>query len=87
MEVSVWDTYVRKQDNKIMHFDILVPSTMTDEATVIAFGQKYLRTKQVETGRLTASECKFCHIERATDAIIHAIKSDGFFIIEMENCQ
>ncbi len=27
MEVSVWDTYVPRGDGKVMHFDILVPST------------------------------------------------------------
>lgn len=28
MEVSVWDTYVKREDGKAMSFDILVPSDL-----------------------------------------------------------
>lgn len=45
MRVSVWDTYVRRTDGKVMHFDILVPSTVTNEATIFGFGKQYLNTR------------------------------------------
>tara|TARA_R110002073_G_scaffold72537_1_gene177499 strand:+ start:491976 stop:492239 length:264 start_codon:yes stop_codon:yes gene_type:complete len=86
MKVSVWDTYVQRNDGQIMHFDILVPSSLTKEETIFNFGKTYLKSKSFDTGNLTSKECKFCHIEQASDEINNAIKNDGFYIIEMENC-
>lgn len=86
MKVSVWDTYVQREDSKVMHFDILVPSEVTDEATIFGFGKQYLKTKPFSTKHLTAKECRFCHIEQATEPISSSIENAGFHIIEMENC-
>lgn len=87
MKVSVWDTYVQREDGKVMHFDILVPNEVTDEETIFGFGKQYLKTKLFATEHLTAKECKFCHIEQATEQIISSIENVGFHIIEMENCE
>ncbi|RYD82581.1 MAG: DUF2024 family protein [Sphingobacteriales bacterium] len=38
MQVAVWDTYVTKKDGSVMHFDIIAPSTIKDEATIFAYG-------------------------------------------------
>ena len=86
MKVSVWDTYVQREDGEIMHFDILVPNLVTNEETIFGYGRTYLKSKPFKTGKLTSSECKFCHIEQATETIINAIKNKGFYIIEMEHC-
>lgn len=86
MKISVWDTYVERNDGKIMHFDILVPSSLTDESQIFSFGKHYLQEKRFKTGQLTAAECRFCHIEQATDEVLQAIAQKGYFIIEMENC-
>lgn len=86
MKVSVWDTYVQREDGKVMHFDILVPNEVTNEETIFKFGKQYLKTKPFTTKHLTAKECRFCHIEQATKQIISSIKNIGFHIIEMENC-
>jgi hypothetical protein len=86
MKVSVWDTYVQRKDGKIMHFDILVPNHVTDEEVIFNYGRIYLKSKTFETGKLTSSECQFCHIEQATEAIINNIEKEGFHIIEMEHC-
>jgi len=86
MEVSVWDTYVPRDNGQLMHFDILVPSEITDEATIFGYGKLYLETKPFRTGQLSAKECRFCHMERATAQITDAIEQVGFHIIEMENC-
>ena len=34
MKVSVWDTYVKREDGKLMHFDILVSDTLNDEKAI-----------------------------------------------------
>jgi hypothetical protein len=86
MKVSVWDTYVQREDGKVMHFDILVPSEVTDEEIIFGFGKQYLKTKPFTANHLTAKECRFCHIEQATEQIITSIENVGFHIIEMENC-
>ena len=86
MNVSVWDTYVTRDDGKIMHFDILVPSDLLDKDAVFQFGQKYLERKQIYSSTITTNECKFCHIEQATQEIMEQIQKNGYFIIEMENC-
>lgn len=86
MKVSVWDTYVPREDGLRMHFDILVPSELKDEQKIFSFGMDYLKKKSVETHALTTNECRFCHIEKAPDKIIAEIKKNGYAILEMENC-
>ena len=86
MKISVWDTYVKRGNQKIMHFDILVPSEMISEKTIFAYGQEYLGSKMFTTGTLSAKECKFCHVEQASAEVIKSIHEKGYHIIEMENC-
>ena len=86
MNIAVWDTFVKREDGNIMHFDILVPDKITDEQTIYNFGEHYLKSKSFKTGRLTSNECRLCHIERATEEMVSSITNKGYFIIEMENC-
>jgi len=86
MKVSVWDTYVKREGGKIMHFDILVPNKLKNEKIIYSYGQEFLKSKPFYTGELSSKECRFCHIEQATDEMITLIKRNGFFILEMENC-
>lgn len=86
MRISVWDTYVARDGKKLMHFDILVPDSLTDESQVYDYGNQYLGTKPFKTGKLSAKECRFCHIEEAPEHIISEIEEKGYAIIEMENC-
>ena len=86
MEVSVWDTYVKREDGKRMHFDILVPSSLNDKNTIFDFGISYLKSKPFKTGELTTNECKFCHVEEAPTNVVDAITKKGFYILEMQNC-
>jgi len=86
MKVSVWDTYVKRHDGITMHFDILVDSKLTDETTIFDFGRSYLKSKPFNSEELTAKECKFCHIEEASELIVNEIETKGYYIIEMENC-
>ena len=87
MKVAVWDTYVDRTDGKVMHFDILVPDDLKDEEKIFTFGREFLKSKAFGTGNLTSSECQFCHIGQATDELKEKIAADGFYIIEMQNCE
>ena len=87
MQVAVWDTYVTKKDGAVMHFDIIAPAHIKDEKTIYTFGKEYLLSKNQETQLLTAKECSFCHIEKATDEMELSIKQSGYYIIEMQNCK
>ncbi|MBQ4822838.1 DUF2024 family protein [Aquimarina sp. MMG016] len=87
MKIAVWDTYVRRKDGSVMHFDILVPDNLKNENQIFEFGKIYLNSKPFETYGLTSKECSFCHIEKATQEIIDNIQTSGYSIIEMENCK
>ena len=86
MKIAVWDTYVKRKDGLVMHFDILVPDSMDDSEKVVAFGRHYLASKSFETSVLTTKACRFCHIEKATDQMMKSIEAKGYDIIEMEHC-
>ncbi|MCB0742094.1 MAG: DUF2024 family protein [Chitinophagaceae bacterium] len=86
MKVAVWDTYVTRKDNKVMHFDIIVPADVKEKEIVYNFGKDYLQSKNQEGQTLTAKECNFCHIEQANDKMIESIKLKGYYVIEMQNC-
>ncbi len=84
MKVSVYDTYVPK-GNLQMHFDILVEEH-TNLKEVYKYGRQYLESKGLKNLELSTNECKFCHIEIAPQKIQDEIKSEGYSIIELENC-
>ncbi len=86
MKIAVWDTYVQRNDGIIAHFDILVPHFVEDSSVVFRYGDHYLKSKAFSTKSISTNECKLCHIESATEDMIRDIKSKGYSIIEMENC-
>ncbi|WP_222983326.1 DUF2024 family protein [Flagellimonas meishanensis] len=86
MRVAVWDTYVQRNDGLVMHFDILVPDDLENEEVIFRFGKEYLNTKPFATGKLSAEECRFCHMEVAPYQVVEQINKKGYFVIEMENC-
>lgn len=86
MEVAVWDTYVTKKDGSVMHFDIIAPSSVKDTAVIYQYGRTYLKTKGQEGQPLTSKECRFCHVRSLQPQWEADIKRQGFFILEMENC-
>ncbi|AZJ32198.1 MULTISPECIES: DUF2024 family protein [Tenacibaculum] len=86
MKAAVWDTYVTKKDNTIMHFDIIVPSSNKDTNIIFNYGKEYLKTKGLENLELSSKECVFCHIEILKPEWEDAIHKKGYFIYEMENC-
>ncbi len=86
MKVAVWDTYVKRKNGSIMHFDIIVPEEIRDEKIIYDFGTRYLKTKGESDQPLTANECSFCHIETVKPVWEENINKFGFHIFEMENC-
>ena len=86
MKVAVWDTYVTKKDGIIMHFDILAPEEIKDTTVIYDYGKAYLKSKGQDGQPLTSKECRFCHVETVKPHWEEAIKKNGYFIIEMENC-
>lgn len=86
MQVAVWDTYVRKKDGTVTHFDIIVPATQKDAGVIYNYGRKYLKTKGLEEQPLTSEECRFCHTEAVKPEWETEIRQRGYFIYEMENC-
>ncbi|WP_295103933.1 DUF2024 family protein, partial [uncultured Candidatus Kuenenia sp.] len=85
MKVSVYDTHVVKKNGLTMHFDIIVPDDQTHEK-VLQFGLEYLKRVGQEGQPLTTKECRFCHMEEASEDIEKAIKESGYYIYEMEGC-
>ncbi|WP_422107916.1 DUF2024 family protein [Winogradskyella sp.] len=86
MKIAVWDTYVKRENGSLMHFDILVPNDLTNEQDIYNFGNDYLKSKPFKTDVLSSKECRFCHIEHGTEIMINDIENQGYSIIEMENC-
>lgn len=86
MNIAVWDTYVTKIDGSVMHFDILAPAEMNDTTVIFNYGKAYLKTKGQDGQPITSKECKFCHIETLRPIWEADIKRQGYYIIEIENC-
>lgn len=87
MEVAVWDTYVKKKDGSVMHFDIIAPTAMRDTTVIHRYGSDYLRTKGQAGQPLTAKECRFCHVRAVWPQWEKDIREKGYFILEMEGCE
>ncbi len=86
MNVTVWDTYVTRADGRIMHFDIMAPSEITNEELIASFGRHYLRTKSFAVKDFSSKSCRLCHVEPASEEMLAAIQQEGYAIVEMENC-
>ncbi len=70
-----------------MHFDIIVPQSITDETIVHQMGRAYLASKDQAGQPLTAKQCRYCHQEIASAEMEASIAQQGYYIIEMEGCE
>jgi len=86
MNVAVWDTYVKRKDGRIMHFDIIVPAELKDAEKVYAYGKEYLASKGENQAIISSKECRFCHVETIRPQWEEDIKKKGYTIYEMQNC-
>jgi hypothetical protein len=85
MAVAVWDTYVKRKDGSVLHFDIITNETTKDEAIIHRYGKVYLQSKGEEASIISSAECQFCHIEHPTTEMESAIQEKGFYILEMDD--
>ena len=84
--MAVWDTYVTRNDGRVMHFDIIVPSSQRGSAMIHSYGRAYLASKMEGGQSLTAKECRFCHVRILHPQWEAEIQQQGYFILEIENC-
>lgn len=86
MKVTVWDTYVTKENGTVMNFDIMVPESQKNETIIYSYGREYLQSKLITSRELTSKECSFCHVEQATQEMMRSINEKGYHILEIRNC-
>lgn len=86
MKIAVWDTYVRKEDGSIMHFDILAPDSIVDKQQILHYGNDYLTSKSLSLQITNTDLCEFCHVETPDNQTIKQVEQKGYAILEMENC-
>ena len=85
MECAVYDTYVKRKDGKIMHFDVVVEAS-TPHEKAIEYGKKYLASVGQDGQKMTQEECQFCHVQEAPTMVQRDIESTGYYIQKMEGC-
>ena len=85
MDVAVWDTYVKKRDSSVLHFDIIVPEIMKNQQTIFGYGKAFIHSKGEGKGTLKTEQCKLCHIEATTPEIEQAIGQQGYYILELDD--
>lgn len=84
MRVAVYDTYARSGDGNILHFDVLVPEH-TDTMRAYEYAKRYAESID-PTCELKQARCNFCHVEQASDSVVHEITTAGHSIIPLEGC-
>lgn len=85
LKVAVWDTYIKKKDGNVMHFDIIVPENFSDEKAIFNFGETYAKSKGELDVKVDTSKCQFCHVEDVTNDVREAIAEVGYYILEMDD--
>jgi len=83
MKVQIYDTHVNTNDT-YYHFDVVVVDKTQKEVEVYA--KEYLKKIGVDFGKIFQNRCNFCHEEIASETMIKAIKTHGYYIIPMQGC-
>lgn len=81
MQIRVYDTHVRTQDGRYLHFDVLVEPASAERAP--AFAQRYLESLGIRAQDVQQSRCDFCHSEFASPPVEEALRQQGYAIIEL----
>jgi hypothetical protein len=84
MKAAVWDSYLKKANGNVLHFDVVVPASSSETAIVYKYAYEYLKSRGIDGADINVKNCQFCHIERMTDKMKSDIESRGFHIIEMD---
>lgn len=85
MRISVFDTYIVREDGRPMRFDILVPDGSSFDF-VMGEARKYLASRNIQAGTLSAASCRYCHSEFANEELERVLVRDGAVIFEIDNC-
>lgn len=86
MKLAVYETFVKKHNGSVMHFDILVPNSMVDLDQIYKYGREYLKLKGQGGRPLSGNECRFCHTMEMPGTALQEIKAKGHRIVEIEGC-
>jgi len=84
MKIAVWDTYVKRKNGTVLHFDILVPESQIDSDTIYRYGTEYLASIGEDASGLSAEQCRFCHVEEPAEEAVRSINQKGYYILEMD---
>lgn len=84
MKAAVWDSYLKKANGNVLHFDVVVPDSRSETAIVYKYAYEYLKSQGIDGAEINVKNCQFCHIESMTDKMRSDIESRGFHIIEMD---
>lgn len=84
MKAAVWDSYIKKGDGNVLHFDVVVPDSKSEATLVYKYAYEYLKSKGIEGVEINVKNCQFCHIENLTEEMKTNIETSGFHIIEMD---
>lgn len=85
MEIDVYDTYVKANNGKIIHFDVLLQSGKGKE-TALKFARDFLEKIGEPADSLKQERCNYCHSENANGELQEYIEEYEHFILQMENC-
>jgi hypothetical protein len=87
MKVSVYETYLKKEDGSIMHFDIILPATVKKPELVYAIVKIYLEKKGHSNLEITGEECTFSLYQDAHKDWKPDLEKQGYHIVEFEGCR
>ncbi len=84
MQIHVYDTYVKAQDGRTMHFDVF--TAVKDDLKAVEYAKEWLDSVDEKDAIITSKECSFCHSQSAPPNVAEAINKDGYYIYKMEGC-
>lgn len=84
MKAAVWDTYIKKDNGNVLHFDVVVPESRSEMELVFNYTKEFLKSKGIFGAEIETKNCQFCHIETLTDSMKSDIELKGYHIIEMD---
>jgi hypothetical protein len=84
MKIAVFDTYVKKRDGAILHFDVLVPENSGQHAE--KFARQWLASIGLPADAFDLQSCRYCHSESPKPDVMQQIRSQGYYILQMEGC-
>lgn len=84
MEIHVYDTYSRRKNGEIIHFDVFTPDADDDKA--FEYAKNYLNEIGEDSSVLRQNNCRYCHSEIARSDVVEEIEEKGYYIYKMEGC-